>query len=169
MKIALISACLGIIALPAYAASPRLAVAQTEAKGEACVVTSGAPLQAGARFWIVLFDPPRIVDGEIVRRAQDGCGIGKNVEGDAYSARLRFSFDSTEWGVAVFAPGSHAEYFDGEFILRTPEAKTPLSFRSCASHEGLHLTTWRGSRRTWHQYVYLGYELKSDCTDSEVE
>jgi hypothetical protein len=84
-------------------------------------------------------------------------------------ARTRFAFGSDpEWGIAVFAPGSRAEYVDGEFVLKTPDAATPLSFRTCASQEGVHFTTWRGNRRTWHEYVYLGSDLEATCTDKDV-
>ena len=75
---------------------------------------------------------------------------------------------SEELGIAVFDAGARAEYRDGEFIVHTREAKTPLSFRQCASGEGVHLTAWRGNRRTWHEYWYVGFDLESTCTDEEA-
>jgi hypothetical protein len=44
--------------------------------------------------------------------------------------------------------------------------------RSCTSHEGLHLTAWSGqplkSRRLWHRYVYLGYDVEPSCQDADT-
>lgn len=46
-------------------------------------------------------------------------------------------------------------------------------FRVCASTEGLHLTVWAGeplkSKRVWHRYYYLGYDVNPDCKEKETE
>ena len=44
----------------------------------------------------------------------------------------------------------------------------------CLSSEGVHYTVWEGeplqSRRLWHEYYYLGYDVDSTCKQrSEVE
>jgi hypothetical protein len=48
---------------------------------------------------------------------------------------------------------------------------TPESYRTCASSEGLHLTVWAGeplrSRRVWHHYYYLGYDLEPNCVEAD--
>ena len=161
--------CCSCFVVEAATASPRMGVAELHADGTACITLAGTPIRSGEHFWIVLFDPPRIVDGTISGRKTEVCRVGLEDAGQAYGARMRFDFGTEgELGIAVFAAGSRAEFVEGEFVFHTPEAKTPLSFRRCASQEGLHVTAWRGNRRTWHEYVYLGMDLEADCSDEEV-
>ena len=46
------------------------------------------------------------------------------------------------------------------------------SATSCTSSEGVHLNIWAGrpktSRRLWHAYSYLGYDVEPTCTPSET-
>jgi hypothetical protein len=151
-------------------AAPRLGVAALHADGSACVTFRGLPMRSGERIWVILFSPPRVVDGSVGAEEETPCNRKSPTEGRSYTARLRRSMgDAEEVGIAVSSPGARVEALDGEFVLHTPGAKTPLSFRLCASGEGLHLTTWRGHRRTWHAYWYLGYDLEGDCSDEEVQ
>jgi len=43
---------------------------------------------------------------------------------------------------------------------------------SCTSSEGVHLNIWaarpKASRRLWHAYSYLGYDVEPTCTPSET-
>ena len=167
--VAIIAVLLGSHGGPVWAASPRMGVASLRPDEPACVTVRGQPLRPGDRCWIILFSPPRIVDGAIRERATGPCDSTASLEGGVYKVQLRFSLGpEQELGIAVFAPGGRAEYLEGEFVINTPDAKTPLSFRSCASSEGIHLTAWRGNRRTWHEYVYLGFDLESNCTEEEA-
>jgi len=163
----LAAAAFTIVTMKAAVAAPRMGIAQVNAKGSACIAIRGAAVRAGDAFWIVLFDPPRIVDGTIASRSAQACSLLAHAEGDKYVGKLRFTFGSDEVGIAVFASGARAEYVDGEFVLNTPDAKTPISFRVCSSQEGLHYSTWRGNRRTWEEYLYLGYDLEVTCTEEE--
>lgn len=153
----------------AWAAPPRLGVASLRGDGTACVSVRGEPLRSGDRLLIVLFSPPRIVDGTVQEGAADACDSVATVAGEVYTVALRFNLDPRpEHGIAVFAPGGRAEYADGSFVLHTFGAAHPLSFRSCHGSEGLHLSAWRGNRRTWHEYLYLGLDLQADCSSDEA-
>ena len=48
----------------------------------------------------------------------------------------------------------------------------PITFHSCTSADGVHLTAWKGiplrGRRVWHQYYYLGQDLEQSCTAPET-
>jgi hypothetical protein len=46
--------------------------------------------------------------------------------------------------------------------------RTNLTFRRCASSEGVHLTAWNGARRVWHEYYHLDYATDPTCTDEET-
>lgn len=47
------------------------------------------------------------------------------------------------------------------------------TFRSCTSHEGLHLTLWAGTpllgKRIWHHYYPLGYDVEPNCSPADYE
>ena len=151
------------------AASPRLAVAEVKADTTACVTFHGDPLHVGDRVLIFLFSPPRVVDGAIRRASPEACNPKALLQGQAYRVALRYAItDSDELGIAVLDPTARTEYLDGEFVVFTEGARSPLQFRQCASNEGLHLTAWRGNRRTWHEYYYLGYDLEPTCSDAEA-
>jgi hypothetical protein len=64
------------------------------------------------------------------------------------------------------------EESSGVFIAVPSATATGLQVRWCASSEGLHLTIWSGqpleSRRLWHAYYYLGYDVEPSCKDAEV-
>jgi hypothetical protein len=150
-------------------ASPRLGVAVIQADGSACVTFRGASVRAGEKILLILFSPPRVVDGDVRGKAPAPCDKTLIGDAQAYRVQLRYSMGgSEELGIAVFDAGARAEYHDGEFIVQTREAKVPLRFRQCASGEGVHLTAWRGNRRTWHEYWYVGFDLESTCTDEET-
>ena len=149
--------------------SPRLGVAVVKADTTACVTFPGAPVRAGERVLIFLFSPPRVVDGAIRQANPDACSPNAVLEGQAYRVALRHSIvESEEVGIAVLDPTARTEYVEGEFVVFTRGATSPLQFRQCASQEGLHLTAWRGNRRTWHEYYYLGFDLESTCSDEET-
>ena len=46
-------------------------------------------------------------------------------------------------------------------------------FRTCTSSEGSHLTIWSGkpltSRKRWHLYYYLGYDVIPTCKKKDYE
>ena len=48
-----------------------------------------------------------------------------------------------------------------------------VTFRSCTSREGVHLTAWAGKplggRRVWHDYYYLGYDVAPDCSRRDTQ
>lgn len=45
------------------------------------------------------------------------------------------------------------------------------TLRACTSSEGVHFTAWQGkplhSKRLWHAYFYLGYEVERSCDDKD--
>jgi hypothetical protein len=65
--------------------------------------------------------------------------------------------------VAILAPGP-VRIDKGAAVWSWNGAVT---FRSCTSADGVHLTAWRGGARLWHAYYYVGQDLEPDCTDAE--
>lgn len=44
----------------------------------------------------------------------------------------------------------------------------PEYFRECASQEGVHYTVWSGTRRRWHFYLFVGYDLEPSCSAEDT-
>jgi len=149
--------------------SPRLGAAVLRPDSSACVTFRGEPRRAGDQVLLFLFSPPRVVDGWIRGQSPESCNQTAGVEAQSYLVKLRHPIsEAEEVGVAVYDLSARVEYAEGEFIVRTTGASAPLQFRQCASQEGLHLTAWRGNRRTWHEYWYLGFDLEPNCSDEEA-
>lgn len=104
--------------------------------------------------------PQRVLSGSVTSLLQEPCAAldSRDLEGPFFFA-LRFtSYDtlsSGELGIAHFAP------------------KQARTFRSCTSNEGVHLTVWASkaleSKRIWHEYVYLGYDVEPSCSRGDFE
>ena len=87
-----------------------------------------------------------------------------------YSVRP-FGSDPTVW-IAIAGKPDTREIRPGVVAVRLSAAQPDAQVRSCTSTEGLHLTVWAGaplrSRRLWHQYVYLGYDVEPSCEDGDA-
>ena len=148
--------------------APLMGVTRIGPETSACV-TFRQEVRVGERLLIVLFAPPRVVDGVVNERNEGSCNPNIEQPGIGYEMTLRHSIgQENELGIAVLDPSAQAVYADGEFVMNTKGATTPLSFRTCSSNEGIHLSTWRGNRRTWHEYWYLDQDLEPTCTDEEA-
>ncbi len=142
--------------------------------GETCLALSGAPLPVGSVVTVVLPDVPQRVLGATVEGPLDSCEMmtRSGVVGPFYRLALQGRVpDGPLLGVAaVGAPRPIAA--DGLARLTWGQFKH-ASVRSCTSREGLHLTIWEGeplkTRRLWHHYWYLGYDVEPSCVDADVE
>jgi hypothetical protein len=149
-------------------ASARFGVAEKLATDSACVTLSGPAIPTGTRVMIVVSDPPEIVHGRILGRRHRSCDERSMLDGTPYEVGLpkKMAWEGG-WGIVVLAPGARGRVVQGRAEIRTSRSSTPLTFRECASYEGIHLTAWRGSRREWHEYVYVGIDLEANCSDEE--
>lgn len=43
-----------------------------------------------------------------------------------------------------------------------------LTFKDCTGTESVQLSVWRGTRRIWHGYYYVEYEMEANCTGEEL-
>ena len=151
------------------AAEPRVGVAASR-RGQACVAMPGSPLVAGTI--VTLIEPTRPQSVKVV--TIDGVGecpalAGALIPGPHYSIRP-FGSDPTVWIAIAGKPGIR-EMRSGVVAVRLMAAQPEAQVRSCTSAEGLHLTMWAGaplqSRRLWHQYFYLGYDVEPACEDRD--
>ncbi len=88
--------------------------------------------------------------------------------------RLQVAGDASAFHLAVALVGAvtPAPVAGGTVTLRLSAAYPRVRVRSCTSQEGVHLTAWTGvplqSRRLWHTYFYLGYDVEPSCQDADV-
>lgn len=127
---------------------------------------TGTP--AGAEVIVVVFggdDAQRLVRAELGGPAAGGAPARALLVRDGAPPQ------AGTVGIALDAAGTACTVADGRASCTLAAEPHPLSFRLCASAEGLHLTAWTGEplagERRWHAYRYLGYDLEPDCTDRD--
>jgi hypothetical protein len=151
-------------------AAPRYGVVDIAAGPEACLIMSGPMLAPGTRLLVVVDNPQTAFEATVGAVRDSACAANAMVAGTSYAIDLGDSLTTgPDLGIAVLAPESRIVRQGKHTLVRTPGYRTPLRIATCAAGEGIHLTAWRGSKRVWHEYFYLGYDLEPDCTEAEVE
>lgn len=151
-------------------AEPRVGVAASKS-GQVCVAIPGPPLVAGST--VTLIEPNRPQSARVV--TVDGpapCpGLAAAMIVEPHYSVRPFGSDPTVW-IAIGGKPDTREIRPGVVAVRLSAAQPDAQVRSCTSTEGLHLTVWAGaplrSRRLWHQYVYLGYDVEPSCEDGDA-
>ncbi len=130
----------------------------------------GPPLAAGSAVTLIGASPPQSVRVVTVT-GMAACPVLEKamISGPYYSVRP-FDSEPTVW-VAVPGKLSTRSIRPGVVAVRLSAAQPAAQVRTCTSTEGLHLTVWSGaplrSRRLWHQYFYLGYDVEPSCKDGD--
>jgi hypothetical protein len=158
------------------ASSPAFGVASISSAGDACVAMPGPRLAAGSIVTLVEPNQPQSVVTAVVDRSVASCddlNVATMMEGPYYRLR-ELSPTPRERPVWIALPGRivSREIPGAQISLRLGEKYPNVRVRLCTSREGFHLTAWAGepleTRRLWHQYYYLGYDVEPSCTEKEV-
>jgi hypothetical protein len=143
-------------------------------RGRLCVAVPSATLSTGATVTLVEPDPPQRTLTATIEARRSCPGLERaTVAGPYYSARPETSLtpDGSLWLVFPGRVPTQREP-SGAVTIALGRAHHAVRLRSCSSSEGVHLTVWSStpltSRRLWHQYYYLGYDVEPTCTDQEV-
>lgn len=166
---------LGLVAaLATGEGAPRFGIA-TSSGNAVCLALPGAPVVQGTEVMLVAPEKPQQVYRARVQAPLATCERLKSatVEGPYYElAGMPAEARGALLAVAIVGV-AHAGVSGGVVEVGTESASGRVSVRSCASREGLHLTAWAGkpleSRRVWHAYWYLGYDVEPSCTKKEME
>ena len=166
-----------LIALLSMQAAPQPLRAGVAAAPTATGVLAmaGAPLAPGTAVVLVGIDTPQQVSYATVlkRLTASDMMTQHQVSGPFYE--LVAEHDSAGLPALAIAVAGLAtfERAGESLVIHLGNPRMDLRVRSCASSEGLHLTLWSGtplkSRRVWHQYYYLGYDVEPTCTAADVE
>ena len=135
--------------------------------GRVCMAIHNSTLLPSAT--ITLIAPVSAIQGaaahtaraQVLARGTDACP-GARAEASISNYNLEINTGSVEPNLPLIALDE-----------RVPSVIAAHSFHSCTSADGVHLTAWDGAKpleghRLWHQYYYLGQDLKSDCTVAET-
>lgn len=137
--------------------------------GHSILALAGPDLAAGTALTIVDVNEPRHVQRAVVAGPVDDAPslAPHNVMGPYYAIEpLRAADTLPDLAVGIVGRAD-VERIDTMPTLRLGSPALTIRVRSCASSEGLHVTLWDGeplhSRRLWHAYYYVGYDLTPNC------
>jgi hypothetical protein len=150
-------------------AEPRIGVAASKSD-QVCVAMPGSPLAPGTI--VTLINPTRPQSVKVVTIdgvAECAALAGALISGPYYSVPP-FDSEPTVW-IAVPGQPATRRISPGVVAVMLSAQQIEAQFRVCTSTEGVHLTVWSGdplqSRRLWHQYFYLGYDVEPSCKDGD--
>jgi hypothetical protein len=157
-------------------ASVRIGVAVAAGDGQVCASLPGSALVAGATLTLIQPNDPQSVVYAIVVRPAPACERLERalVPGPYYVVQppSTTATDAFAPWVALSGKLSTRRVTSGAIAARLSPDHPAVRVRSCTSREGVHLTAWSGapltSRRLWHQYYYLGYDVEPTCDDREA-
>ena len=153
----------------------QIGIAEITAAGDGCLTISDSTIQENQKIKLVLLEKQqKVIEKEIRKKLKSTCSRNPETPRDA-------SFYSFPIGKEEYFPPSIAVVGSGG-VFKTAKGKVradldgngaPESFRSCTSNEGLHLTVWAGealkSKRQWHEYYYLGYDVEPSCKPADYD
>ena len=157
-------------------AVPAIGLAMTDGRGTSCVAVPGAALSPGSIITLLAADSPRGTVSAVIGGTTDTCDLDEHLtEGPYYRVQPRVAVPEHS-AVWVAFPGELATgpAAAGGLAVRINAQYPNVQVHSCTSSEGVHYSVWTGtpldSRRLWHAYFYLGYDVEPSCKQrSEVE
>jgi len=153
----------------------QIGIAEITPTGEGCLTISNSTIQENQKIkLIVLEKQQKVIEKKIHKKLKSTCS--NNPETPPAASFYSFPTGKEEH----FAPAIAVVGFAGDFKTVKGKVRADLdgngtaeSFRSCTSNEGLHLTVWAGdalnSKRQWHEYYYLGYDVVPSCKPADYK
>jgi hypothetical protein len=144
--------------------------------GDPCISLPEPRLAAGSTVTLVHPDRPQSVLTAKIEESLTSCrGLEGALIAGPYYRLGQFSNTPQPQSIWLVFKGNVTSRStrNGDIALRLNATHPTLQVRSCTSSEGLHLTVWSGqplkSRRLWHAYYYLGYDVAPSCTDADTK
>ena len=149
----------------------------TKASNERAKVSLAGPaLKKGDALHVIAHgDTQRVIDAEIIEPAEssgeDGVAVYTIEFITSYSERI--PEEEPLLGIAVLGATKGVTTSGGKATAQLSNApgNKRVSFRTCTSGEGIHLTAWSGKplsgKRIWHAYHSLGYDVEPNCTPKD--
>jgi len=153
----------------------QIGVAEVNNNGDGCLTIMNAALRGNEVISLVSLQKPQtFIETKIVNKLSQRCSRNTEVPNNAsfYSFRVKKN-EAKLIGPALAIVGfnSSIKIVRGKIHADLNSDGSLESFRLCTSNEGLHLTVWAGeplkSKRLWHEYYYLGYDVEPNCTKKD--
>lgn len=164
-----------ILAMQIAAAGAPIGVAAWSPDGELCLAMPSPALPPGTAVTLIQPAPQPSVFVATVSGSAPSCErLARALIPGPYYRAQRTPKPADSGAVWVALPGRSAtrRVGAGAIVVRLSSSYPNAQVRSCTSQEGVHLTVWAGtplkSRRLWHQYYYLGYDVEPSCGDLDV-
>ena len=172
MNVFLTALVFALLASPGETATTSFGVA-ADSHGDACIAIEGRELANDTELTIVDPGLPQQVFAARVLARVPECDILATAQPPGTHYRVNWEGrrpDSPFLGIAVIG-ALRIQDSDGTVTLELSEEFHDAQVRSCSSREGVHLSAWSGtplkSRRLWHLYWYVGYEIEPSCEDAD--
>lgn len=145
-----------------------------QSSGHVCLSIRNARLAPGTKISLVSpSEPQEVSRAEVLDAHSKPCS--RMADRSEFNYSLRVVTGTVENNLPLIAVVDDSISFKrrGRTVTANlDKGKEPVSFRSCTSSEGVHLTVWRGQPlkgvRLWHQYYYLGQDVEPTCTDQDT-
>ncbi len=155
----------------------QIGIAEVSDNGDGCLTIMNAALRENEILNLIsMQEPQTVIRTHILNKLSLSCPRNTEAPTDAsfYSFRIE-KIKANLIGTNIAIAG-----FNRSFRVSGGKVRADLnsdgkleSFRLCASNEGLHVTVWAGepliSKRLWHEYYYLGYDVEENCNDRDYE
>ncbi len=162
------------VVVPAFDYGAMMFLADQDSSGRLCIASPERALEIGTPVTVIFPGfPQRFVTGRVGRLSKLSCSHLGATPLDTLEYALDAPGDTIGSGPGIAIIGRFPPaVLRGDTVTMALEAgQPPARFRSCASTEGLHITAWAGvplrSRRLWHAYYYVGYDLEPDCNPAD--
>ncbi len=161
---------------PAASATSALFGVAVQTADHICFSIRNASLQTNSPVTLVTASEPQsIAKAEVIQPTSSACPGIHNEQPAPSNYHLRLVSGKVERNLPLIAVAADS----GQFKSTTSPVQAalegfpkPVSFRSCTSSDGVHLTAWQGTpltgQRIWHQYYYLGQDLEPTCTGKDT-
>lgn len=142
-----------------------------------CLSFRGKPLADKAAVTLVNAMQPQSTAAAVVGEKVQGVCAGikedqSSYQGYAVNLAHGSSVEENTPLIVAIAPTAQFRKVRDTVEQSARAGTPPVTFRACASADGVHLTAWRGKalqgKRLWHLYYYLGQDLETNCTTKET-
>jgi hypothetical protein len=150
----------------------QIGVAEIGATGNGCLTIPNSSLrEKQAVKLVILGKPQKVIEKNIVKKLKTSCTKNTETPPDASFYSFTVGKEHFDPSIAVVGAAGDFKVVKGKVRADLNGDGTSESFRSCTSTEGLHLTVWAEealkSKRLWHEYYYLGYDVVPSCKPAD--
>jgi hypothetical protein len=144
-----------------------------QSSGRVCLSIANPNLSSGASIKLIFPGNPQSTADAAVIGSSHTCPDLEEDHSTSYDLRISAGHveDNAEQ-IAVAGPATFSVGNGGAVVGQLDPRTKALTFRSCESSEGVHMTVWSGAPltgdRIWHAYHHLDYGVEPNCTEKDT-